>query len=192
VAASRFRIDPSLLPQVALFDTGVVIRAQGDRPNEPESQTCVELWKTMLDTGREILIAAPTIAEILRFGGGQSVPRTRGIRVVSFDEPAARVLAQRFPANVIKTAAQNANVVGAHIKYDALILACGIRHQAEILVTCEREVFPRLARSVGFPAEHPSHFHAAQAMLPIPGLDAPQPAPAQSAPAPAAPTTRTT
>jgi hypothetical protein len=60
VAASKFRIDPALLPQVALFDTGVVIRAQGDRPEDPESPTCEALWEAMVSTGRQILIAAPT------------------------------------------------------------------------------------------------------------------------------------
>jgi hypothetical protein len=83
-------IDPTKLPQRALVDTGVVIRALGERPDDLRSPTCEAFWNAMLENGREILIAAPSLAEVMRQEGKDSFPRRKGVEVVAFDDRAHR------------------------------------------------------------------------------------------------------
>jgi predicted nucleic acid-binding protein len=123
-------IDVSRLPQRALFDTGVVIRALGERPNDPRSPLCEALWEAMVENGRDILIAAPSIAEMIRQDGKGEIPHRRGVEVVAFDARAAELLGRKFPERVLTLERTNTGLPKHYIKYDAMIVACAVRHRA--------------------------------------------------------------
>lgn len=146
-------IDTKLLPYRALLDTGVVIRALRQR-QDLEAQLCQDLWDSMARNQREILIAAPSIAEITR-GGGKGPPRVRGIEVVSFDLAAAEVLGSRLPQSLLKAAASAAEEPASYYKYDALIIACAIRHRADVIISLDIRLI-RLANEAHMPAKLPS------------------------------------
>ena len=104
-------IDVARLPQRALFDTTVVIRALGDRPADARSPACEALWEAMLQNGRQVLIAAPTIAEMARKEGARrSIPRRRGVEVVAFDDLAAELLGRSMPNSILQAATQQAGL----------------------------------------------------------------------------------
>ncbi len=98
-------IDHSLLPNVALVDTGVLMRALGHKPDDPRSEACTEFVAAMIAAKKRLLIAAPTFAEMERGEpdlGAEAVPlpRTRLVIVVPFDDVAARELARQFPTAI--------------------------------------------------------------------------------------------
>lgn len=98
-------IDIAKLPQRALFDTTIVIRALGDRPDDGRSPACEALWEAMLQNARQVLIAAPTIAEMARKEGARrSIPRRRGVEVVAFDDLAAELLGRSMPNSILQAA----------------------------------------------------------------------------------------
>jgi predicted nucleic acid-binding protein len=159
-------IDVAKLPQRALFDTGVVIRALGERPEDPGSPACECLWKAMLENSRQILIAAPSLAEMMRqFGNEYAIPRRRGVEVVAFDDRAAIELGRRFPERVLNAERERSNLPKGYIKYDALIVATAIRHRATHLVTLDGAItnFPKLG---GLQVCRPSDFEKPQMRLP--------------------------
>lgn len=146
-------IDTKLLPYRALLDTGVVIRALRER-DDMEAKLCQDLWDLMASSQREILIAAPSLAEITR-GGGKGPPRVRGIEVVSFDLVCAEVLGARLPQSLLKTAATAADEPVSYYKYDALIIACAIRHRADMIISLDARLI-RLASEADMSAKRPS------------------------------------
>ena len=112
----------------------------------------------MLAHSREILIAAPTIAEVMRHDGKRSLPRVLGIEVVSFDDQAALILGRAFPANVLKSLKRGDTTL-THLKYDALIMACAVRHKADCVVAIDEDLFS-LGAAVGMPVHRPADFLA--------------------------------
>ena len=158
-------IDPSTLPQRALFDTGVVIRALGERPDDPRAPTCEALWNAMLESNREILIAAPSLAEMIRQAGKEyTIPRRRGVEVVAFDDRAAVELGRRFPKSVLDL--ERAKGLPHHyIKYDALIVACAIRHRASHLVSLDGAL-TGFAAAANIQIVAPDRFEKPQMRLP--------------------------
>ena len=159
-------IDPSTLPQRALFDTGVVIRALGERPDDARSPTCEALWNAMLENGRQILIAAPSLAEMIRQEGkDNSIPRRRGVEVVAFDDRAAIELGRRFPERVLLMERERSQLPKHYIKYDAMIVACAIRHRATHLVSLDGAL-TGFAQSAGIQIVEPIRFEKPQLRLP--------------------------
>lgn len=163
-------MDSRRLPGRALVDTGLVIRALGDLAHDAATPVCKEFYGAMLDGGNEMLIAAPTIAEIMRKDGKRSVPRVRGIEVVAFDDVAARILGGSFPADVLKQLAVTigGTTTQTYLKYDALIVACAVRHNAECIVALDGDIH-KLGAIVGIDVRPPTHFLAPQAELPLAG-----------------------
>lgn len=157
-------IDKKLLPRRALLDTGVVMRALGDRPSDPDSPICRELFEAMLAVGADILIAAPTLAEMLRKDPTKDPPRTSNIIVVPFDQGAARALGLAFPhANMV--ALRDAS--GLHIgywKFDAMIAACALRHRADAIIAIDPGM-RKLGASIHIEAKHPNEYRSAQTEL---------------------------
>jgi predicted nucleic acid-binding protein len=137
---AALEIDISKLPQRALFDTGVVIRALGERPGDPESHLCERLWEAMLVNGRDILIAAPSIAEMYRHSGKVSLPHRKNIEVVAFDAQAAVLLGTKFPKAVLDAEVKTTGLVKNYIKYDALIAATASRYRATHIVTLDGDL----------------------------------------------------
>jgi predicted nucleic acid-binding protein len=150
-------IDVGRLPQRALFDTGVVIRALGERPEDPRSRFCEALWEAMVENGREILIAAPSIAEMIRQDGKGAIPHRRGVEVVGFDARAAEFLGRKFPERVLALERGSSGLPKYYIKYDAMIVACAVRHRATHLVGLD-EPLTTFARAAGLKASRPEDF----------------------------------
>jgi predicted nucleic acid-binding protein len=92
----------------------------------------------MIENGRQILIAAPSLAEMIRHEGKDySIPRRRGVEVVAFDDRAAIELGRRFPERVLLMERERSQLPKHYIKYDAMIVACAIRHRATHLVSLD-------------------------------------------------------
>jgi predicted nucleic acid-binding protein len=159
-------MDSRKLPGRALVDSGVVTRSMGDLAPDDATEVCKGFYEAMLAFGREILIAAPTIAEVMRKDGLRALPRTNGIEVVAFDDQAALVLGKTFPMDVIKSL-NHSGTSRSYLLYDALIVACGIRHGAECVVTLDPDIF-RLCAAVGFSCRAPSDFLTRQGTLVLP------------------------
>ena len=128
-------IDTAKLPRRALVDSNVLMRAYGDQPDDPRSSSCVEFFSGMLENSVEVLVAAPTLAEVIRFRAAPP-PRVAGIEIVAFDDYAAFLLGTVFPMSTIKGIAQP-GVPRGYYKYDALIMATAIRWKAECVVTLD-------------------------------------------------------
>lgn len=165
-------IDPAKLPKVAMLDTGVLVRALGDRPDHPDSLACKELFDAMVVHKREILIAAPTLAEYLRFGKVEPPPSFDRIAVVAFDDRCAAFLGERFPEARLHEWGHETGAPIAYFKYDAMIVACARIHRADCLVVLDgkkqdgshRGLFS-LAEHGGVVARHPADFQQPQRSL---------------------------
>jgi len=153
------------LPHRALFDTTVIINALGDRPDDPTAPTCKSLFEAMMNDRRQILIAAPTIAELLRSDSGAMAPRSPSIEIVAFDDIAAYHLGTKFPERLLIAKANALKLPRAYMKYDAMIVACATRHRAEVLVTLDKAQ-AELAKEVGLRAVRPEEF---EEQLDLPG-----------------------
>ena len=160
-------MDPNKLPRRALIDTGVMFRAMGQFA-DAHTQDCIDFYQAMLMFGNDILIAAPTVAEIMRHDGTTQIPRTRQIEVVAFDQVAAELLGRSLPMATLKTIQGPANTTLTHLKYDALIATCAARHGADCIVAIDGH-FVALGQALGLQVEHPSAFRATQTALPLAG-----------------------
>ncbi|MGB8293852.1 MAG: hypothetical protein WCG85_00335 [Polyangia bacterium] len=153
------------LPPSALLDSSVVIAAFGGRPCE-DKDLSLSFITDMLNENRPVLIAAPTLAEI-----NAGVPRTplvRGIRVVAFDRQAAVVLAEKMPHELIKAIRDSEGGPLKYFKYDAQIVACGLRWGASCLVTRDDPQRKRSERA-GLKAHHPKDFAKKQTEFAVGG-----------------------
>jgi predicted nucleic acid-binding protein len=142
------------LPTSALLDSSVVIAAFGDRPSEYKD-FAISFITEMLAEGRPVLIAAPTLAEIN--AGPSPTPLVKGIRIVAFDRQAAVVLAEKMPHELIKAERDTDGGPLKYFKYDAQIVACGLRWGAACLVSGDENQCKRSVRA-GLKAHHPRDF----------------------------------
>jgi predicted nucleic acid-binding protein len=132
--------DVKRLPQRALCDSGFWIRALGDRPDDKRSPEAIAFFEEMKRHGRELLMATPTLAELRRGNQKLSVPSTPSVVVVAFDRLAAEVLGTRFNASVIKQQMSKTGYKKAYLQFDALIVACALRHNADCIVSFDNEI----------------------------------------------------
>lgn len=130
--------DEPTLPLNALIDTGVFFRFLGDKPDEEKSAYCRAFCKAMLNAGRELFVAAPTLAEVSRYRGVR-VPRTRGITVVPFDEKAAEILGLQMTQAKLHEARDASGLSLTYFKYDAMIVACALRVSTRIVVALDSD-----------------------------------------------------
>jgi len=156
-------MDPKLLPRRALLDTGVLIRALGEHPTDPRSADCREFLDAMVAVGNDVLVAAPSLAEMIRAMAVPKVPATNSIVVVPFDDQAAIVLGTTFPMVALKQLALKTGVALTYLKYDALIAACAIRHRAEFVVSIDERMTAQLPSSLK--VAPPGAFRAKQMQL---------------------------
>lgn len=165
--SSGAEIDPDKLPTRALLDSSVLIPALGDRPKEPEAPACRALLRALIEHGKEVVIAAPSLAEFMRGKDRDRPPLLRNVLVLPFDSKAALRLGQDFPHDVLKTHVdKNAGTSIDYYRYDAMIVAVGLRWNAKMLVSLDRRQV-ELARSVGMRVAGPGEFNRAQLPLPI-------------------------
>jgi len=157
-------IDPDLLPEKCLLDTGVLIRALGQR-QDAESEVCRDFFDAMLLAKKIILVAAPTVAEMLR-GNPQKLPRTRSIIVVAFDREAAELLGTEIPVAVLKETAKTTGLPHTYMKFDGMIVACAKRWQADCIVALDSD-HTKLASHISMTVNHPRDFLVQQTVLPF-------------------------
>ena len=165
-ANSELFIDPKLLPARALLDTGVLIRALGDRPKDANAAAAKAFFEAMVEQRREMLVGAPSVAEMLRGPVKTRVPRISGIAVVAFDNRAAELLAERMPHRVLIRVRDALNVPLDYMRYDALLVASAIRWGADAIISLDKGVL-RLAEAVSARAQKPDEFIAKQGVLPF-------------------------
>lgn len=152
-------IDERRLPARAAFDTSVLIGARKEA--EKDHAVCAALWTAMVSKGRYILIPAPVLAEFLRQPNTPLPPRIERVEIVAFDDLAAFQMAKFAEASSVLSLPGESKKV---LKYDAMIIACAMRHQAECLVSCD-ERQRKLAERFGLKAAAPSDFLEAQQPL---------------------------
>jgi len=150
------RIAVGLLPKTALVDTGVFLRFLGDKSEEPKSIACKAFCQAMLDSHRELFIAAPTITEVTRWKGSK-LPRARGITVVAFDDRAAELLGTKGPENTITTIMQDTGATRNCIRYDFMIAACAARAHADVLVSLDKDI-PKICSYMGIIYKKPEEY----------------------------------
>ena|GEM_PF-1680228 len=180
-------IDGARLPAQVLLDTGVLIRALGQRTQEPKALACIELWDALIAKSRDIYIAAPSIAEMLRFGLPLNVPLVRQVRVVAFDRVAAEECAKYFKYSDFQNASANSGLPVTYYKYDALISACALRAKVKAIVSLDDKLATRVANA-GIPLDiyRPDFFQvqgqpSSPSAVPTPPTAAAQPAAGVSA-----------
>jgi len=139
-------IDPNKLPRFCLVDTSIWIHALG-RARDAKSLACRNFYEAMIRHERQMRMAAPTLAELVRGDLGFKVPSTPSVRVVPFDRRAAQLLGQEFPASELKRLAAESGVGVAYFKYDAMIAACALRWGESVLIADDID-HVRLARTV--------------------------------------------
>ncbi len=149
--------DIKQLPQRALCDTGFWIRALGERPNDVRSPDAIALFEEMRIHGREMLMAAPSLAELIRGNKDFKLPNTLSVIVVPFDRLAAEELGRKFSSQVIKQQKISTGHEKAFIQYDAMIVACAIRHRADCIISLDGNVFQD-ADGLEIPIRKPMHF----------------------------------
>lgn len=142
-------------PRRVMIDTGVFLRWIGDQ-QDADSLACFQVVEHVLSqSGGTVLFSAVSVAEVLRYGLASDIPRKVGFHVVAFDELAARQLAQRLPLSAQKAVAATSPNSLTHIKYDAMIVACAIRHKAMLHIALDDD-HHKLCKTAGFPVSRPN------------------------------------
>jgi predicted nucleic acid-binding protein len=146
-------------PRRPLVDSDVLIAAWTERRVEPAREDCLAFLEGVENNDGVILIAAPTVSELLKGSPSIEPPRRKSIEVVPFDRRAAWILGKDFPATALqklRTAAGNPQ--GHYFKYDALIVACAKAAKADCLITLNTKDFSGLARHIGLKCQLPSAY----------------------------------
>lgn len=160
-------IDAKRLPASVCFDTSTLIAASDGRVRKDQEQACAPLLDALVSAKRPVLVAAPSFAEFLRKGPRTPSPHLAGIDVVAFDRLASELLATKFPKHVL-TQYRDQSSKGKppldYIKYDAMIVACALRHKAEVFVTLDDDQ-RRMAVNVGLKVAWPRDYMAPQQIL---------------------------
>lgn len=159
-------IDPESLPARCLIDTGVLIRALGQFQDD-DAAVCRDFFDEMIACGQRMLIAAPSIAEMLR-GRPQPLPRTKSLIPVAFDVRAAELLGLEIPVAVLRSESSMSGHSRTYLKYDAMIVACAKRWAAECIVALDND-HRILAKHVDMPVRHPREFLRKQVDIPFDG-----------------------
>jgi hypothetical protein len=134
-----------------LLDSGVLILALGRAKKDPGSALSMALFDALVKAKKEILVAAPSLAELEAGPDGAKLPRNHLIEVVPFDRDAAEELARSLPPSVLKEFIGAGGQPGRRgfFKYDALIVACAKRHRANCIVSTDENDLPKLAAKAG-------------------------------------------
>lgn len=149
-------IEIANLPRTALIDTGVFIRFLGERPDDHRAPICKAFCAAMLENGKELFVAAPTITEATRHKA-QRIPRRAGITVVPFDYLAAEQLGIDGPETLITELSKATGTSKNYIKYDYMIAACAIRARASVLVAYDSD-YRKICESLKLAFKQPTEF----------------------------------
>lgn len=168
-------IDPKLLPASVMMDSSVLLPALG-KVRSTDDAASAPLFDALIEHRRSILIAAPTAAEFYRRAPTTDIPRTEFVVVVPFDGLAAEELGKRFPPEILKKH-RKGGVPLHYIKYDAMIVACAVRHRATVFVSTDKQQRV-LASAVGLVVAAPRDYLSKQVPMkyPPPSKGDPKPA----------------
>lgn len=150
-----------------MLDTTVLIAASGGRVRSDQAGACRPLFEALIQSGKPILVATPSFAEFLRSGLQRDPPRLAGFEVVPFDRRAARALAEKFPKEALtryRDESDKGQPPLQYIKYDAMIVACALRHKADVFVSIDTDQ-RKMASAVGLRVAWPRDFFAQQLTL---------------------------
>lgn len=163
-------IDPDLLPNAALVDSSVLIPALDLKRRGHEVNICRAFWDAMVAAKRRIVIAAPSISELLRGRPPTYVPRVPSVEIVPFDELAAITLGTVMPADLLKRVRDKVHGPLAYYKHDALIVACGIRRKVDCIVTTDAPM-AGLGQALNIKVATPTHFLKKQVLIQFPHVE---------------------
>lgn len=158
-------IDPKLLPERAVVDSSFLVASR--KHDEVGSDLSRSLWNALVKNARHILIPAPALAEFLRRPPHTPPPRIERVEVVAFDEIAAITYGTTFPPTAFTASTSGLKPT---LKFDAMIVACGLRHKADCLITLDERQL-KFSETMGLPARHPSEFQSAQGALDLVGQE---------------------
>lgn len=156
-------IDPDKLPESVLIDSSVLLPALGRtrKTDDPQSRP---LFDALIEHKRRILIAAPSAAEFYRCSSNGEIPRTPFVEIAAFDALAAELLGKKFPKDILVQFKGRTGAPMNYIKYDAMIVACAVRHRAAAFVSTDDQQ-RRMASAVGLIVKAPSDYTAKQTEL---------------------------
>jgi predicted nucleic acid-binding protein len=149
-------IDISRLPERPLVDSTILIAAWSER-KDPARETCLSLLTELENRGSEMLIAAPTIAELLRGEHPIELPRRKSFVPVAFDTRAAELLGRDLPRSVLQRVKEESGRVYQYVKYDAMIAACAKRYGATCIISTDLHM-PKLAKHLDLPCFVPEDY----------------------------------
>jgi predicted nucleic acid-binding protein len=144
-----------------MLDTGVLIRALRRRIANDDERVCRMLFDALMVHKKDVLVAAPSLAEAIRYDANFDVPRTRYVNVVAFDQAAARLCGSKLPQTTLVEMRDKSGLPISYIKYDAMIVSCAIRHNADMIVSKDQGMV-KLALVAGIRAATPKDFLSAQ------------------------------
>ncbi len=156
-------VDTDRLPQRVLADSTIFVSAYLRRDEFTEDSAA--FLEAMEQQDRTVLIAAPTIAELLRGEPSMPPPRRKAFEMVAFDDVAAMILGKDFPTHVLVAKKDSLQRAYNYIKYDAMIVACAKRGRADCIVSTDSGV-SALAAAIGLPCYGPRYFRTPQLRLP--------------------------
>ncbi len=116
-----------------LLDTGIWIRALGQRHDEP-ADACRRLLDAASAGGIPVHMAAPTLAEMGRGAGGLTAAP---FDVVPFTRRAAECCAATMPETLLRDVRRYMGLREHYIKYDALIVGCALARGVHAVVTLD-------------------------------------------------------
>ena len=150
-------IEAKRLPRRALVDSSVLSPAFGVQVDS-DDEAAYEFVSAMIANGRELLVSTLTVAE-LRKRGSAGPPRVRGLLIVPFDLQCAEILADAFPGEIFREFSGDQEKTRLGVKYDALIVATGLRHRVDCLVSGDKRQ-RNLADRVGLEAREAGSWRA--------------------------------
>src|SRR5690348_10344222 len=104
------------LPKRPMIDAGFFILANREHPKDPRTADHALALAALEQSGAEIMIAAPALAEIFRKKYKTPPPATRW-PVVAFGRAAAHLLGKTMPDRWVT----HPNIPGGYWKYDLMI-----------------------------------------------------------------------
>jgi predicted nucleic acid-binding protein len=131
-------IDKESLPDRCAIDSTVLFLALEHKPHRSGTPTARALWTSLLDServnrGARVYIPALVVAELARGASPAKPPRNAGVHIAPFGAKAAQFLGKHF-SHAFIDAQQKATGQRLHyLKYDALIAATAIAHDATLI-----------------------------------------------------------
>lgn len=129
------------LPKRPMVDAGFFILANREDPKDPRTLDHALALATLEQSGAEIMIAAPALAEIFRKKYKTPPPATRW-PVIAFGRAAADLLGKKMPNRWVT----HPNVPGGYWKYDLMIAACAVIAKADAIMVADKDYAGILAQ----------------------------------------------